>query len=343
MFQVCNIGDSFDSIIPFVMDKIEQELPPPNLFSSLRHGFDTVAAHPELLLMPLGIDLFIWLGPHLHLRTRMAEVFAMMNAQAVEQGGWPSPEVASLVNELKTLFVERLNLLTFLRSYPVGVPSVMAANLPVATPIGSYPDLDVVSLGAIAGWWLLLTLAGLALGIFYYRMVAQITLHKQVTWMELFKGWPRLTLNTFGLWLLWSIAGLLVSVPFTILSMVTGPAAGMFASLCLLTALAVALYPLIFTAHSLALYGDTLMTALRRSWQVSRLAMPMLVTFLMAVFVLSQFLDTLWRAPDEASWLALLGIGGHAFVSSAFMAASFSLFNDAVVWVQRLSTARAKA
>jgi len=105
----------------------------------------------------------------------------------------------------------------------------------------------------------------------------------------------------------------------------------------------VVLYPLCFTGHAVALYGDSLLAAIRRSWLVSRVAMPILTTFLLLVFFLSQLLDTLWRAPLESSWLSLLGIAGHAFVSSSLMAASFTLFNDANAWVRRLSVARSAA
>lgn len=314
--------------------------PPPNLFASFRKGFDAVAAHPELLLMPLFLDLLIWLGPHLQLRTRMQELFNLLNAAAVEQGGWPTPEIAEMVSDLKTIFVDRLNLLMFLRTYPVGVPSVMSASLPVESPLGSYLNLDIVGLVDIAAWWLLLTMAGLVLGIFYYRIVAHVTLFQQVRWRSALMEWPSLALNVLALWLLWSGVGLLISLPFTFLAALSGPSAGMIASFCLLSSLVAVLYPFFFTAHAMALYGDGLWAALRRSWRISRIAMPILLTFLAMVFVFSQLLDTLWRAPDTSTWLALLGIGGHAFVSSAFMAASFILFNDAVAWVQRLSAAR---
>jgi hypothetical protein len=336
------MGDNFESIIPFVMDKPTPNLlpPPPNLFASLRQGFDMVAAHPELLLFPIGLDLLIWLGPHLHLRTRMLELFGLLNSAADLQGGWPSPEVAAMVKDLQTLFVERLNLVALLRTYPVGVPSVMSGSLPVQTPLGSYINLDIVSFLEIAGWWLLITLAGLTLGILYYRVIAHVTLFKQVRWLEAFQDWPHLALKTAAFWLVWCIIALLVSLPFTALVAFAGPTGGIFASLCMLSALATVLYPFFFTAHAMALYGDGLFAAARRSFQVSRVAMPVLLSFIFVVFVLSQILDSLWSAPDASTWLALLGIGGHAFVSAAFLAASFRLFHDAVAWVQQLASAR---
>jgi hypothetical protein len=47
-------------------------------------------------------------------------------------------------------------------------------------------------------------------------------------------------------------------------------------------------------------------------------------------------LDTLWRVPDEKSWLSLVGVAGHAFISTSLLAASFIYYRDTSRWVQRM-------
>jgi len=42
----------------------------------------------------------------------------------------------------------------------------------------------------------------------------------------------------------------------------------------------------------------------------------------------------LWKAPPVTSWLTLVGVGGHAFISTALLAASFVYYRDADHWVQ---------
>jgi len=44
----------------------------------------------------------------------------------------------------------------------------------------------------------------------------------------------------------------------------------------------------------------------------------------------------LWNIPDNTTWLLLLGIIGHAFVTTSLLAASFVYYHDADVWVGEL-------
>jgi hypothetical protein len=56
--------------------------------------------------------------------------------------------------------------------------------------------------------------------------------------------------------------------------------------------------------------------------------------FLM-ILILSEGLDLLWRLPAESSWLAVVGVVGHAFVATSLLAASFVYYRDASRWVER--------
>ena len=47
------------------MDKIETLPPPPGVVGSLRAGFDAVASNLTVALIPLALDLLLWLGPRL--------------------------------------------------------------------------------------------------------------------------------------------------------------------------------------------------------------------------------------------------------------------------------------
>ena len=43
----------------------EEFPPPPGIMGSLRAGFDAVSRHVGLILLPLVLDLLLWLGPRL--------------------------------------------------------------------------------------------------------------------------------------------------------------------------------------------------------------------------------------------------------------------------------------
>ena len=45
-------------------------------------------------------------------------------------------------------------------------------------------------------------------------------------------------------------------------------------------------------------------------------------------------LDFLWSTPDPDSWMLIVGIFGHAFISSSLIAASFVFYNNGMKWLQ---------
>ena len=45
-------------------------------------------------------------------------------------------------------------------------------------------------------------------------------------------------------------------------------------------------------------------------------------------------LDLIWTIPAENSWLILFSIFGHAFISTAILAASFTLYAELDRWQQ---------
>jgi hypothetical protein len=54
------------------------------------------------------------------------------------------------------------------------------------------------------------------------------------------------------------------------------------------------------------------------------------------VVVLSEGLDVLWRVPKDASWLTLVGLAGHGFISTGLLAATFIYYRDATQWVEEV-------
>jgi hypothetical protein len=54
----------------------------------------------------------------------------------------------------------------------------------------------------------------------------------------------------------------------------------------------------------------------------------------LCVIVLSTGLNYLWSVPPDNSWMTLVGIAGHAFITTALLAASFVYYRDMNTWLQ---------
>lgn len=133
-----------------------------------------IATHISVILMPLALDLLLWLGPRLSMNNIVQPVLSSMGSLAANSG--LKPEDASAALEMYRQFFKDLNLAAVLRSFPIGVSSLMSGRMPTQSPLGGPNVLQVGSPEALLGLILLLTLAGWILGGLYFQWVAAVVL-----------------------------------------------------------------------------------------------------------------------------------------------------------------------
>ena len=100
-------------------------------------------------------------------------------------------------------------------------------------------------------------------------------------------------------------------------------------------------FPLIFSPHGIFTFRSGVWATVMQSLQMTRATLPGTGLFLLAVVVLSQGLNMVWRLPKESSWISLIGIVGHAFITSGLLAASFVYYRDAQRFVHDRALAQA--
>lgn len=313
-------------------------LPRPNLISCVRKGFDAVANHVELLLFPLFVDLFLWLGPHFTIRSMTEGAIKLLNEVIAQEGSLPEEAVAAS-QQTWQYFAEHFNLLAFLRTLPVGVPSLMATHAPINTPFGAPNSIELTEFAAASGLVILVVLIGLFMGSLFYLLVAQVSITNQIHWGAILQEWPKAALKSTGL--LFALLGALVAVTLPVSCLVGTLAISgvMFSQIGMFlygVILAWWMFPLVFSAHGIFLYRDNLLLSIRRSIRLTRLTFPLTGTLILLLLLFSEGLDILWKTPKVESWLMLLGVGGHAFIATAFLAVSFVYFHETNRWLQSL-------
>jgi len=319
-------------------------LPPtPSLVRSIRAGFDAIANHFLLIAFPLILDLFLWLGPHLRIttltRSLTDRLFALYQSQD------PSlSETLRISQEAWRLIAEQFNLMAILRSYPVGIPSLLVGRLPIANPLGAPQSLEVMSSVQAVLVWLLLILVGLLMGTLYFAVVAQATLEGKINWSQAIRRWPWSSLQIILLALLLAGILLVICVPGSFLIALV-----MFGSLsfgqCALLLFAGFIFwlfmPLVFSPHGIFVHQYNVINSLKNSFNLVKHTLPSTVLFVLAAFLISKGLDILWLAPAETSWLMLVGILGHAFIATSILASSFAYYRDADRWTRQVMDAKA--
>jgi hypothetical protein len=314
-------------------------LPPsPNLIHALRAGFDTITNHVVLILFPVVLDLLLWLGPHLRL-TQLIKTFVH---QLVSLYSLQDPGSVELLREgqvIWDLVAEQFNLLGALRAYPVGIPSLMVSRFPQQTPIGLPAQWEIQSLVVVVLSWALISLVGLLAGTFYFVVVSQAALAGQVDWRQAMRQWPGAAFQVFLLALLW--AGLLIAVSIPSSFLLSVIALGGFSlGQCLLFMFAGFLVwlvlPLLFSTHGIFVNQHNMIRSLKASVVLTQRTLPTTLLFFVIVFLLSKGLDLLWLAPPETSWMTLIGVAGHAFITTGLLASSFIYYRDADRWVRSI-------
>jgi len=317
----------------------EKSLPdPPKTLKSIRDGFDAITQHVGLILFPVLLDIFIWFAPHLRVKQRidrfMAEFASLSTLDNPELN-----EILQTNQDVWGIIAERLNLLAALRSYPVGIFSLLSSIFPVQTPFGSPLFVEIRSAGAALLIVCGLLVVGLVLGALYYTVVKQAALHDEVRLREAVSQWPWLTVHTLILGLIWlmlfmavSFLGGCIIVASALINMSIAQGAIFLLSVAYLWML----FPLFFSPHGIFVEKKNAWRSVYDSIRMTNLSFLQTGFFIVLAMMITQGLNIVWQVPPENSWLMLVSIAGHAFVSTGMLAASFVYYQDMSRWIGEL-------
>ncbi len=318
-------------------------LPPaPNLIGAIRSGFDAITNNILLILFPIALDLILWAGP----RLRLTGLINSTSDQLFEVYSLQDPGMAELiqpVQEAWTAIAEQFNLLAILRTYPVGITSLLVSTVPATSPFGVLRSWEIGSFGGAFIAFILIALVGIFLGTIYFQAVAQAAITGDISWRQAFEQWPWASLQMFYLAILWLVLLIFITIPGSFLLsflILSGISYGQCALLIFAGIIFWMILPLVFSPHGIILNQNNFFTSVKVSVDLTRKTLPTTVLFILAVFLLSKGLDILWLVPLETSWLLLVGILGHAFVTTALLASSFVYYQDALHWMREMVKVR---
>jgi hypothetical protein len=309
--------------------------PPHGVIASLAGGFEAVNARLELILLPLALDLFLWLGPRLSILPLVERV---SNFIVSELGAGASAEqqaVLEMFSRRMHEYGQSFNLFSFLSTAPLGVPSLFAARGSTVGPAGQPPVWYVDSVPLYLVFWAAFALLGLFLGAVYFGGIAQQVrdrkLDLRLLLRQVWGNWARLT----ALAVLMAAFLLVVGTPMLLISAVLwvfSPLAGSLAWLLAFTLLLWALFYCGFALHAMLLARRGLLGALWDSVRMVQFNLPHAASLFLLVVVINVGLALVWNIPEDDSWLMLLGVGGHALISTALAAATFVFYQDRYRW-----------
>jgi hypothetical protein len=313
------------------VSKVENLPPPPGIINSIKVGFDIIATHITAILLPLFLNLFLWLGP----RLRVDGLFNSVKSDMVSiwKTSGVSPDDIKRAMDLYEQIIPRINLFWVFHTIPIGISSLLLPQGVSLTPLGN-PVIWQVSFTSLFGWVFFLTLFGWVGGGLYFRGVAWLTMaNTDAQPLSVLRA----IVQTILLSVFWGMLFMAIGVPvFLILALVLQFNSVIANILVLILSLASmwVIVPLFFWPHGIFIKKQNVLTSILSSLQMMRFTLPTSSMFVLTVFLLTVGLNFLWSIPPENSWMMLFGIFGQSFIATALLAASFVYYRDLNIWLQ---------
>jgi hypothetical protein len=307
------------------------------LIDTLSVGFDRITKRLWLILVPVLVDIGIWIGPKLSVAKLSQELLALLPSMA--EFGAQQQQSLQLARDWLIAAGTEANLLYLLSMRILGLPSLTATFVPEARLLGiGERVIEIHTWMALVGLALVLTLLSLLLGCFSLAWLAQeardeetdIPYVLQVT----VRSWIRLTV----LLLLGLLAGATlligVSLVYSILAVLSPQLATLLFSAMAIGLLWLSVYVGIvffFTPRAMILDNEGIVRSLWSSINVIHRNIVPVVVFVLLVNVIQAGLMYIWRLLAVNTIGTLAGILGNAYVSTGLVMASLVFYRDRFV------------
>lgn len=316
------------------MEKIEKK--PLGVIDALSGGFELVARRPWVLLIPVALDLFLWLGPQISARAIFQQVANLMTATSLQ--GAP-PEALQNVEATKSglqAMGEQFNVFSLLAFFAIGMPTFVVLSGPPEELLRRSVPLSIGDGAALLGWTVVFALAGLLLGTLYLESLARPVRRETGTGWSLVRRVAQSYLNILALMALGVIGVLVLMVPLVIgmvlVLFVNQSLGSFFIIVGSVLALCVELY-LAFAIPAIFVSGSGVVQAIVNSITVFRYNFWSALSLVFLIYLLQFGFGEIWEGLQGTTWGVLVDVVASAFLGTALVAAGMLFYYDRFTWL----------
>ncbi|HHX43292.1 MAG TPA: hypothetical protein GX714_04800 [Chloroflexi bacterium] len=300
-----------------------------NIIDTLTAGFNTVTRRLWLIVVPVALDVFLWLGPKLSVAPVIRDTLATLQS-TIAMMPPPAGTDASLTEAFQVMAEElqatigQTNLLALLAWGRLGMPSIG-----VARPINPEVDriIELTSAGQMLGAQVIILLAGLFLACIFLAMLGHEVRGEGVGIRRLVHAVPRYFVRLVVILVPLGI-GILFAVS---VSVVLGPLAFIIWALMLW----VLLY-LSFVPQAVTMAEESPVRALWSSFLVVRTGFWSALGLILLTNLIGTGMSAIWRTIMDTSPGMVVAILGNAYIGSGLTAAAFIFYRDRVAMWREL-------
>ncbi len=307
-----------------------------NIIDTITAGFDTVRKNPWLLLLPILLDLLLWLGPKLSIAPIVDEsVVALQEMRALMADQRELEAALSALPDLDPSMLQdtagRLNLLGLLAWNVLGVPSVAAARL--IEPSDALV-IEISNSCAALGLMALVLVVGLFVASFFLALVGRAVRGDKEPLGELVRHLPQ-----YALYIVIVMAPIFMATMFGMfMSVLCGP----FSFLLLGGALWLALY-LYFAPEAITMSRAGPLEAIRNSMTLLRMSFWPTLGFIVLCSVITAGVSVIWQTLLTSPVGTAIAIPLNSLIGTGLTAATFIYYRDRLsLWHQLIAQARSR-
>ncbi len=302
------------------------------VIDALAAGFEAVLRRPWLLLIPLALDLFLWMGPRLHAEALYQQFDPTLRDMSQQVTSADMRLALQDLGQLLREFFAQYNLFSALSVSLIGVPVINAGIRPDLGIFGGAPW--VWQLSSLDGYFLFIILAsvvGLLFSAAFWTILGSFVRGQPFRarqWMEeSLNAWKQFLLLglTFVALVLLSI--LPVSMIMLTISMISVALASLVPMLAMVVFAWLVLVG-IFIPHGVVIYHVSLSQALRISAMVVRLNFAPTLGLLAIIIAVSIGTGLIWDGLPFDSMLRLVAMLGNAIIGTGLLIASLMYYQN---------------
>ena len=294
-----------------------------SIIDTLSEGFRTVTRRLWIIIVPVALDVFLWLGPKLSVAPVIRDALATLQdaMRMMTPGGVVDTSLSEsfqlMADELQAT-IGQTNLFALLAWGRLGMPSIAALR-----PIDPAVDRIIEVTGGVQmfGLQIALLFAGLLVASLFLSLLGQEVRGEGVRLGVLVQSVPRYWLR---LTTILAPLGIALVVAFTT-ALMLGPLAFIVAAL-----LAWLLLYVSFVPQAITMADERPLRALWLSFAIVRYNFWPTVGLILLTNVIGSGLSLVWRGVMGTPSGVLLAILGNAYIGSGLTAAAFIFFRDRV-------------
>jgi hypothetical protein len=310
----------------------------PGVIETLNAGYQTLNRHLYLLLLPVALDLFYWLGPRLSVQPVAAKVSdALQRLASSPEVGVTTPQAMQSVEMLKDMITAMgasMNLFSLL-SGAVSIPSLVASqDLPVPAWLAGVAARSISSAGEMMTLSALLFVLGVAIGAVYLGLAAHVVRDGRVQPDALAQRIPPYALRYLGLLLLLLVCVLVIGIPASLFIGLVALLSPLLGSVLMVAVWAAFLWiylSLFFTIDAIFVSEVGPKQAIINSITVVRRSSSSAMRLFLVILVITWGMAYVWSALGTSDVATLVGIAGNAYIGAGLTVASMIYYRDRMV------------